>query len=219
MWRQILQLIFGSFMLAQSWATDWTLYKIGGRDYVSIDNLAKFYNLGLVNRANNAFTVISGHRSLRGSAGSVEIYINGLKFNLSYPIAEVDGKLVVSRMDLTKVIEPVLRPSKIKGAEEIDTIVLDAGHGGHDRGAMSAYGCEAEFTLDVVTRTRLLLLQAGLKVVLTRSNDTFISLGERTRIANLEDHALFISSLLTLICACGSICCLWKGKQLHFHFG
>ena len=180
-------------MLAQSWATDWTLYKIGGRDYVSIDNLAKFYNLGLVNRANNAFTVISGHRSLRGSAGSVEFYINGLKFNLSYPIAEVDGKLVVSRMDLTKVIEPVLRPSKIKGAEEIDTIVLDAGHGGHDRGAMSAYGCEAEFTLDVVTRTRLLLLQAGLKVVLTRSNDTFISLGERTRIANLEDHALFIS--------------------------
>ena len=104
MWRQILQLIFGSFMIAQSWATDWTLYKIGGRDYVSIDNLAKFYNLGLVNRANNAFTVISGHRSLRGSAGSVEFYINGLKFNLSYPIAEVDGKLVVSRMDLTKVI-------------------------------------------------------------------------------------------------------------------
>ena len=193
MWRQILQFIFGSFLLAHSWATDWTLYKIAGRDYVSIDNLAKFYNLGLVNRANNAFAVISGHRSLRGSAGSVEFYINGLKFNLSYPIAEVDGKLVVSRMDLTKVIEPVLRPSKIKGAEEIDTIVLDAGHGGHDRGALSVYGCEAEFTLDVVTRTRLLLLQAGLKVVLTRSNDTFISLSERTRIANLEDHALFIS--------------------------
>ena len=31
-------------------------------------------------------------------------------------------------MDLTKVIEPVLRPSRIKNAEKVDTIILDAGH-------------------------------------------------------------------------------------------
>jgi N-acetylmuramoyl-L-alanine amidase len=134
-----------------------------------------------------------GNRSLRGSLGSVEFYINGLKFNLSYPIAESGGKMVISRMDLTKVIEPVLRPSKIKNAEKIDTIVLDAGHGGHDRGALSPYGCEAQYTLDVVARTRALLMQAGFKVVLTRSNDTFIPLGERTRIANQYSNALFIS--------------------------
>ena len=91
------------------------------------------------------------------------------------------------------VIEPVLRPSKIKGAEKVNTIVLDAGHGGHDRGALSPYGCEADFTLDVVQRTRALLMQAGFKVVLTRSNNTFISLNERTRIANQYANALFIS--------------------------
>ena len=174
-------------------AGEWTLYKVGGRDHVSVENVAEFYNLGSVRRANNDFLMSVGSRSLRGALGSVEFYINGLKFNLSYPISEVGGKLVVSRMDLTKVIEPVMRPSKIKNAEKIDTVVLDAGHGGHDRGALSPFGCEADFTLDTVSRTRMLLMQAGFKVVLTRSNDTFIPLGERTRIANQYSNALFIS--------------------------
>ena len=181
------------FLLATGRAVEWTLYKVGGRDFVTLENLSEFYNLGSVRRANNDFTMAIGQRSLRGTANSVEFYINGLKFNLSYPITEVDGKLAVSRMDLTKVIEPVLRPSQIKGAEKVDTIILDAGHGGHDRGALSPYGCEADFTLDVVRRTRALLMQAGFKVVLTRSNDTFISLNERTRIGNRYTNALFIS--------------------------
>ncbi len=174
-------------------AGEWTLYKVGGRDHVSLENLAEFYNLGGVRVANKEFVMSAGYRSLRGSLGSVEFFINGLKFNLSYPIAEVNGKLVVSRMDLTKIIEPVLRPSKIKNAEKIDTIVLDAGHGGHDRGAISPYGCEALYTLDVVKRTRLLLMQAGFKVVLTRSSDIFVPLHERTQIANQYSNALFIS--------------------------
>ncbi len=186
-------LMLAFFLSGLARASEWTLYKVGGRDHVSLENLAEFYNLGTVRVANKDFLMAVEHRSLRGSLGSVEFYINGLKFNLSYPISEVDGKLVVSRMDLTKVIEPVLRPNKIKNAEKINTIVLDAGHGGHDRGALSPYGCEAIYTLDVVNRTRLLLMQAGFKVVLTRSNDTFISLHERTRIANQYANALFIS--------------------------
>jgi N-acetylmuramoyl-L-alanine amidase len=123
----------------------------------------------------------------------VEFYINRLKFNLSYPITEYNGVPVLSRMDLTKVIEPVLRPQKIKNAEKVDTVVLDAGHGGHDNGATSPYGNEKSFTLDVVARAQMQLMQAGYKVVLTRSNDTFIPLGDRVRIANQYPNALFIS--------------------------
>jgi N-acetylmuramoyl-L-alanine amidase len=96
-------------------------------------------------------------------------------------------------MDLVKVIEPVLRPSRIKGAEAVDTIVLDAGHGGHDNGAASLYGYEKTFTLDVVNRARLMFLQAGFKVYMTRSTDTFIPLEERVRFANQFPNALFIS--------------------------
>ena len=171
----------------------WTLYKIGGRDYVPLENVADFYGLGHVARVGNDAVMELGARSLKGSVNSVEFYINRLKFNLSFPIIEYSGQPVISRMDLTKVIEPVLRPQKIKNAEKIDTIVLDAGHGGHDNGATSLYGNEKSFTLDVVNRTRMLLMQAGYKVVLTRNNDTFIPLGDRVRIANQYSNAIFIS--------------------------
>jgi N-acetylmuramoyl-L-alanine amidase len=172
---------------------EWTLIKIGGRDHVPLEDVAAFYGLGGVRRDGHSATMELGPRSLKGSANSVEFYINRLKFNLSYPIAEHDGRLWMSRMDLTKVLEPVLRPSKIKGAESIDTIVLDAGHGGHDKGAQSAYGYEKDFSLDVCQRTRLLLMQAGYKVVMTRNTDIFIPLHDRARYANQYSNALFIS--------------------------
>jgi N-acetylmuramoyl-L-alanine amidase len=169
------------------------LIKHEGRDYVTFENMARFYGLTGVRRVANTCTMSLGTRSLRGQVGSVEFYINNLKFNLSYPLIDHDGKLCVSRMDLVKVIEPVLRPSRIKGAEMVDTIVLDAGHGGHDNGAASAYGFEKTFTLDVANRARLMFLQAGFKVYMTRSTDTFIPLEERVKFANQFPNALFIS--------------------------
>ena len=174
-------------------AGDWKLIKLGGRDHVSLANVAQFYGLSSVQRVHNTMTLRSGPRSLRGQAGSVEFFINNLKFNLSYPVVEHEGELCVSRMDLTKVIEPVLRPSRIKNAEAIDTIILDPGHGGHGNGAYSPYGWEKTFALDVANRTRLLLLQAGYKVHLTRTTDVFVPLEQRVRFANKFDNALFIS--------------------------
>jgi N-acetylmuramoyl-L-alanine amidase len=189
--------LFLTFLLlccvAFAHAGEWQVVKIGGRDYLTLENLAQFYGFGAVQRAGKTFLLHTTGRSLRGEDGSVEFLINGLKFNLSYPIAEHDGQLCVSRMDLTKVIEPVLRPSRIKNAEKINTIVLDAGHGGHDNGAPTRYGMEKNYALDVVFRTRLLLQQAGFNVVLTRSADVFIPLEERVRIANQYRNALFIS--------------------------
>ena len=172
---------------------DWTLYKSGGRDYVSVENVARFYALAQVKINGADFQISGGLRSLRGRANSVEFFINNLKFNLSYPVIECDGHLCMSRMDLTKLVEPVMRPGRIKNAEKIETVVLDAGHGGHDKGAASPFGYEKDFALDVVSRARLLLMQAGYKVVLTRSNDTFISLHDRVKIANAQKNALFIS--------------------------
>lgn len=176
-----------------SHAAEWQVVKIGGRDYLTLENVAQFYAFGEVQRSGKTFLLHTTGRSLRGEDGSVEFLINGLKFNLSYPIAEHDGQLCVSRMDLTKVIEPVLRPSRIKNAEKINTIVLDAGHGGHDNGAPSSYGFEKVYALDVVMRAKQLLQQAGFNVVLTRSSDVFVPLSERVRIANQYHNALFIS--------------------------
>ena len=142
-----------SFSLGTARGSDWTVIKFRGRDYVTLENVATFYDLGEVHRAGNEVTMSNGSRSLRGTLGSGDFYINSLKFNLSYPLENVDGKLLVSRMDLSKVIEPVLRPSRIKGADLVDTVVLDPGHGGHDNGATSIFGNEKP-ALDVALRTR-----------------------------------------------------------------
>jgi N-acetylmuramoyl-L-alanine amidase len=190
---RVLLTIFALLTCVRTFAADWTVVRHDGRDYIPFDNVSQFYGLGPVQKSGNAFSIAIGTRSLRGQSGSVEFYINNLKFNLSYPVVDQDGKLCVSRMDLVKIIEPVLRPGKISNAEQIDTVVLDPGHGGHDNGAMSPFGNEKAFTLDVAFRARMLFLQMGYKVYMTRTGDEFIPLEDRVRFANRFPNALFIS--------------------------
>ena len=72
--------------------------------------------------------------------------------------------------------------------------MIDAGHGGHDPGASAFDISESELVLDVAQRLeKLLLLQDGMEVVLTRRTDDYLSLEERTEIANRESADLFLS--------------------------
>jgi N-acetylmuramoyl-L-alanine amidase len=74
------------------------------------------------------------------------------------------------------------------------TVVLDAGHGAHDSGAIGAQGTrEKDIALDVVLRARRLLQAAGAKVLLTREDDTFIPLDDRPGLANARKADLFLS--------------------------
>jgi N-acetylmuramoyl-L-alanine amidase len=75
------------------------------------------------------------------------------------------------------------------------TIVLDAGHGGHDSGAVGPGGLmEKELVLDVTRRVaRLLGERLGVKVLLSRDGDQFIPLRDRTSFANRERADLFVS--------------------------
>src|SRR4029450_3079192 len=74
-------------------------------------------------------------------------------------------------------------------------IVLDAGHGGHDSGATGPTGLmEKDLVLDVTRRVaKLVEQQLGLKVRLTRDADVFVTLRERTSIANRERAAVLVS--------------------------
>ena len=76
----------------------------------------------------------------------------------------------------------------------VSRIVIDAGHGGHDPGAMGKGVTEAELVLDVALRLEALLQKApGIEVILTRRTDEFIPLQERPVIANREGADLFLS--------------------------
>jgi len=76
----------------------------------------------------------------------------------------------------------------------ISRIVIDPGHGGHDPGAKGADTTEAELVLDVALRLEKLLNKLpGVEVVLTRRENEFVPLQERTAIANREGADLFLS--------------------------
>ncbi len=73
------------------------------------------------------------------------------------------------------------------------TVVLDAGHGGFDRGGIPHQSvAEKTMTLDVAERVRKILRAAGYRVIMTRDSDVFVTLGERTRIANSYSNAIFV---------------------------
>jgi N-acetylmuramoyl-L-alanine amidase len=79
---------------------------------------------------------------------------------------------------------------------KIGRIVIDAGHGGHDTGTIGPTGLmEKDLCLDVALRLGKIIQQKlpGADIVFTRSDDTFIPLEDRTRIANEAKADLFIS--------------------------
>ena len=76
----------------------------------------------------------------------------------------------------------------------VKKIVLDPGHGGKDPGAMAFGLKEKNIVLDIAQRLAPVLeKEIGCEVILTRDNDNFISLEERTAIANTQNADLFVS--------------------------
>jgi N-acetylmuramoyl-L-alanine amidase len=115
------------------------------------------------------------------------------------PIAPIAPSAPVAPVIAGKPLPPSANSSgKFSVARQlglgVSRIVIDAGHGGHDPGA-SAFGVsEAELVLDVSLRLeKLLLQQPGIEVVLTRRTNEYVSLDERTEIANRESADLFLS--------------------------
>jgi N-acetylmuramoyl-L-alanine amidase len=79
-------------------------------------------------------------------------------------------------------------------ARAVSTVVVDAGHGGIDRGGMPGQRVpEKGFTLAVARRLASKLREAGFHVVMTRDSDEFVGLGQRCAIANAQSSAIFIS--------------------------
>jgi N-acetylmuramoyl-L-alanine amidase len=122
--------------------------------------------------------------------------IGGVPVWLSFPIAEKDGLLYISRLDQRKVLQPLLKPCSAPTRKtQLRHIVIDPGHGGRDTGARNTTLRlnEKTLTLDLAKRIRQELESLGYKVSLTRSTDRFVELRDRAQIANRLKADLFIS--------------------------
>jgi N-acetylmuramoyl-L-alanine amidase len=92
------------------------------------------------------------------------------------------------------LVLPLLGAGESRPVDRFDTVVIDAGHGGEDEGAKGPGGVlEKDVVLDVGRRLAKALEDEGLRVVMTRSSDEFVSLEKRTYIANDARGDLFVS--------------------------
>jgi len=175
-------------------AEDWQIIKVSGHDYLSVDNISKFYGLTAeVVPAGEKMRLETVRSPLEFVRDSREVMINGARSWLCFPVIEHEGKFLVTRTDLAKTIEPLLRPQRVPNAGKVETVVLDPGHGGHDKGALSRYGSEKDFALDVARTLRTLLQAKGLRVIMTREGDYFVPLEVRAQIANAARNSIFVS--------------------------
>jgi N-acetylmuramoyl-L-alanine amidase len=99
--------------------------------------------------------------------------------------------------DPFRIVVDVAPPegARAAGAPALSLVVIDPGHGGDDYGARAFGLHEADLTLDLALRVRssLLALRPDLRVVLTREDDTFVSLEQRAAMANAIDADIFVS--------------------------
>lgn len=139
------------------------------------------------------------HRiSLR--VGETLILVDGKTQDLATPVDMHQGTVVVPLKFKQKYLDVLfvgIKPRYAKGTRipiRISKVVIDPGHGGNDPGAVGKRGLrEKDVNLDISKRLAKLLGDSGVRVVMTRSSDRFISLPRRVDIANDSDAELFIS--------------------------
>jgi N-acetylmuramoyl-L-alanine amidase len=98
-------------------------------------------------------------------------------------------------LDFLRPVETVPLPDRRDAVTPLRVLVLDAGHGGHDSGAVGPGGLqEKDLVLDVTRRVaRLVEDKLNVKVLLSRDGDYFVPLRDRTSFANKERADLFVS--------------------------
>lgn len=173
----------------------WNATAVGDVGYLPLEDLRSFYKLmSLPPQREGTIAIGNGAVSLVFGPDARELSINGCRFLLSHPARRdaVQG-LLVSKTDMVKLIDPVLRPTYIANRRMVKTVILDPAHGGHDTGTVTAYAREADIALLVALKLRSELTSRGYHVVLTHEDNRYLSDQQRVDCANRELNPIFIS--------------------------
>jgi N-acetylmuramoyl-L-alanine amidase len=131
--------------------------------------------------------------------GDTFALVDNKAYHLNSPVELSQGGLYIPDKFRQQVLEGLFIREQISaghltGFGKIKKVVIDAGHGGRDPGAIGRTGLyEKEVTLDIAKRLGALLSAAGVENTLVRSNDQFVSLDDRVKIANRSESSIFVS--------------------------
>lgn len=170
---------------------------IAGQEYLPLRRSGT--NLGLTTTVfadGKNILMCGAAQNIRAELNQRDTLINGTRVWLNFPVAENRGIFYLSRLDYERTVVPLLRPRAF-GLDRyrLRHIVLDPGHGGRDTGARNARlrSQEKKLTLDIADRVRQRLEILGYRVSITREEDRFVELRDRSRLANSLSADLFVS--------------------------
>lgn len=181
---------------------------INGYQYVPLIKLCEAYGMNCSwDTVVRTATITGRSETIILRADSDTVLFNGTARKISRPVVLSAGTVFVpvsfARENFMPaasrgvVTPPVAAAPEAEAPKKfaIKTIVLDTGHGGKDVGAVGpAYGTkEKNLALVLSKKIKAILESNGIRVIMTRSDDTFISLERRADIANKSGAELFVS--------------------------
>ncbi len=173
-------------------------FQIEGVDYLPLSSIAKLNDMHLsLDRTTQKAILENARLRLRLRAGSPVVMANDETEVLDHPVLFHHGVLIVPS-SLSRLLSKYMAREKVELVPRvpyrIQTVVVDAGHGGYDPGAIGRTGAkEKNINLDIAKRLKWQLEGRGVHVLMTRGDDHFISLYQRTYIANRAKADFFVS--------------------------
>jgi N-acetylmuramoyl-L-alanine amidase len=175
-------------------------YSLNGTTYFSLSTFCEARGVDWqYDHFSRTATLSKGGHKVNMRVGDDLVLVDGKPERLRHPIDVYQGMIVGPYRFREQILDEIFGVAEKKGMvcgleSRIRKVVVDAGHGGNDPGAIGRAGLrEKDVNLDIAKRVAGLLKKQGIEVVMTRSFDRFIPLGTRVDIANRIDADLFIS--------------------------
>lgn len=175
------------------WPTNWV------NNWVPLEGWREYNDLTPLTRggppAQPTFRVQTANGAFSMKVGTRVAHYDGLEYWLGFAPQMIGGMPYVHWLDARKTLQPLIHAANYYGDKSRATIVIDAGHGGRDVGAQSVINgsCEKDYTLDWALRVQQLLKNNGWKVLMTRTTDIDLELGDRVAIADRANADFFLS--------------------------
>ena len=168
---------------------EWDVKRVGESDYIPLGKFGEFYGFGQMER-NGGEIRFEVERKIKVSfnVGSRECEFNKVKVVLAREIMEDGGEVFLSREDLSRLIDPILRPDQIEGAGLPRIVILDVA-GGEDPA-----GDAVRHAREIAGKAKTKLEERGLRVVMTNTEEKAMTLEERVGVANgIQEPSVFVS--------------------------
>lgn len=164
---------------------------INKEKYLYLKDVAAFYGARYCIRGTRAY-LISPNKSMIFTANDRRAYIDSTKIYLSCPVSAKNNLFCLSKTDFIKFLTPIMKDTYLK-KRRLQKIIIDPGHGGKDKGASGSFSKEKDIVLKISKKLVSLLKKKGYNAILTRKIDNYLSLKQRTKLANKANADLFLS--------------------------